>query len=108
MRPKDQAFFAIEDSESQIPIRMHPAVKISPNGEEEGEERLKLLEEKEGGREKSIAKYAEHFLRQHVIKRAITWVIFFSYPWYRLKITVSQRSLISDWMKKVFYTVINS
>lgn len=35
-------------------------MKISPDGEEEGEERLELLEEEEGGREKSIAKYAEH------------------------------------------------
>lgn len=40
LRPKTKRSFAIEDSESQIPIRMHVAVKISPDGEEEeGEER---------------------------------------------------------------------
>lgn len=42
---------------------MHRTVNISPNGEEEGRENSvwgELLEEEECGREKSIAKYAEH------------------------------------------------
>lgn len=48
----------LKDSKSLNPIRMHPAVKISPS-EEEGSEK-KRLEEEECGREKSIAKYAEY------------------------------------------------
>lgn len=74
----------LEDLKSLNPIRMHPAVKIS-HGEEEGREkkRLELLEEEECGREKSIAKYAEHsaFSPPTRDKEGDHLCNFLSYPW---------------------------